>query len=106
MAVVEGGKEAVTDYRVLARFRNYTHVECRLHTGRTHQIRVHMSHIGHPCLGDEVYSKAKNQFGVHTQMLHACSPSLDHPRTGERMTFHAPLPEEFETVLNKLRNMN
>ena len=104
MAVVRsGGKRAVTHYRVLERFGSYTYIECRLETGRTHQIRVHMASIGHPLLGDEVYGRGKNPFHLEGQTLHAMVLGFVHPSTGEYMEFEAPLPEYFEELLRKLR---
>lgn len=103
MAVNElHGKRAVTHYRVLKRFRGYTYIECRLETGRTHQIRVHMASIGHPLLGDEVYSRAKNNFHLQGQTLHAKILGFVHPATGEYVETDAPLPEYFEQLLRKL----
>lgn len=96
------GKRAVTHYRVLERFGNYTYIECRLETGRTHQIRVHMSHIGHPLLGDEIYGPAKCPFKLQGQCLHAMVLGFCHPVTGEYMEFTAPLPEYFNQLLQKL----
>ena len=99
----ENGKEAVTHYRVLRRFRRFTFVECQLETGRTHQIRVHMASIGHPLLGDQVYGPAKVPFsGLQGQTLHAGVLGIIHPSTGEYMEFTAPLPDYFEAVLKKL----
>lgn len=100
---VKNGKPAVTHYKVLERFGNATYVECRLETGRTHQIRVHMTSIGHPLLGDEVYGSGKNPYHLQGQTLHAQVLGFIHPRTGEYMEFCAPLPEYFEQLLNKLR---
>ncbi len=101
----KNGKEAVTHYRVLRRFRRFTYVECQLETGRTHQIRVHMSSIGHPLLGDQVYGPAKCPFsGLQGQSLHAGVLGIVHPTTGEYMEFSAPLPEYFENLLRKLEN--
>ena len=97
------GKEAVTHYRVLERFGRYTYIECRLETGRTHQIRVHMSHIGHPLLGDDVYGSGRNSFSLQGQTLHAMILGFVHPRTGEYMEFEAPLPEYFAELLRILR---
>ena len=97
------GKEAVTHYRVLQRFRRFTFVECQLETGRTHQIRVHMASIGHPLLGDQVYGPAKVPFsGLQGQTLHAGVLGIIHPSTGEYMEFTAPLPAYFEAILKKL----
>ena len=101
MAVVPGGRRAVTHYRVLARYNGYTYVECRLETGRTHQIRVHMSYSGHPLLGDTVY-RGKAEKGLAGQCLHARQLTFVHPRTGERMTVECPLPDWFTAILNKL----
>ena len=99
----KNGKEAVTHYRVLRRFRRFTFVECQLETGRTHQIRVHMASIGHPLLGDQVYGPAKVPFsGLQGQTLHAGVLGIIHPSTGEYMEFTAPLPAYFEALLKKL----
>lgn len=95
------GREAVTHWKVLERYRGYTYLQCRLETGRTHQIRVHMAHLGHPLLGDEVYGKPYH--GLTGQCLHARRLSFTHPRTGERLTLECPLPDEFQAVLTKLR---
>ena len=104
MAIVRsGGKRAVTHYRVLERFGNYTYIECQLETGRTHQIRVHMASLGHPLLGDEIYGRAKSPFKLEGQTLHAMVLGFIHPTTGEYMEFEAPLPEYFEKLLEKLR---
>ena len=103
MAVVAGGRVAVSEWRVLERFSDYTLLEVSLKTGRTHQIRVHMAHLGHPVVGDKVYTKKKPPFATQGQMLHAGKLGLTHPRTGERMEFTAPLPEYFEEILRKLR---
>ena len=100
------GREAITHWTVLERFSGYTHLQCRLETGRTHQIRVHMAHIGHPLLGDTVYGSKKPYPGLAGQCLHARRLSFVHPRTGERMTVECPLPDWFETVLDKLRRMS
>ena len=104
MAIVRtGGKRAVTHYRVLERFGNYTYIEGQLETGRTHQIRVHMASLGHPLLGDEVYGRVKSPFKLEGQTLHAMVLGFIHPTTGEYMEFEAPLPEYFEKLLGKLR---
>ena len=104
MAINErNGKPAVTHYTVLERFGNYTLIECKLETGRTHQIRVHMTSIGHPLVGDEVYGPAKCPFKLQGQCLHAMVLGFVHPRTGEYMEFSADLPEYFEDLLKKLR---
>ena len=99
----KNGKEAITHYTVLERFKEYSYIECRLETGRTHQIRVHMSHIGHPLLGDEVYSAKKWPFHLQGQTLHAQLIGFVHPTTGKYMEFEAPLPQYFEELLQKLR---
>mgnify|MGYP002671830347 FL=1 len=103
MAVNErNGKRAVTHYKVLQRFRDYTFIECRLETGRTHQIRVHMASIGHPLLGDEVYSNRKSPYKLQGQTLHAKILGFRHPSTGEYIETEAPLPEYFEHLLKVL----
>lgn len=99
----KNGKDAVTHYTVLERFGNATYVECRLETGRTHQIRVHMTSIGHPLLGDEVYGSGKNPWHLQGQALHAMVLGFVHPRTEEYMEFTAPLPAYFTDLLEKLR---
>ena len=98
----ERGREAITHYQVLERFGKYTYIECSLETGRTHQIRVHMTSIGHPLLGDDVYGPAKCPFQLQGQTLHAMVLGFVHPRTGAYMEFTAPLPEYFEELLHKL----
>ena len=104
MAVTEGGRQAITHYEVLERYRGYTYMAFQLETGRTHQIRVHMAHIGHPIIGDPLYGPSKDKWKLDGQCLHAGQLTLTHPATGERMTFEAPLPAYFTTVLQKLRN--
>lgn len=107
MAIVQEGKSAVTHFKVLERFGEYTLVECALETGRTHQIRVHMTHIGHPLVGDPKYGtngKRKDNFSIQGQALHSMSLELDHPVTGERMTFNTELPEDMQKILRYLRN--
>ncbi|WP_318615510.1 RluA family pseudouridine synthase [Sporosarcina sp. YIM B06819] len=102
MAIVDKGKHAVTHFKVLERFGNYTLVECRLETGRTHQIRVHMKYIGYPLVGDPKYGPKKTlEFGG--QVLHAGTLGFNHPVTGEYMEFTSPLPEDFQTLLDKVR---
>ena len=96
------GKPAVTHYHVLNRFRDYTHIECRLETGRTHQIRVHMASIGHPLLGDVVYGPARCPYRLEGQTLHAGVLGFVHPRSGEYMGLSAPLAEYFEKLLRTL----
>ncbi len=104
MAINEkNGKPAVTHYRVLERFDKYTYIECQLETGRTHQIRVHMTSIGHPLLGDEVYGNTKCPFKLEGQTLHAMTIGFIHPTTGEYVEYEAPLPEYFEHLLQILR---
>ena len=99
------GREAVTHWTVLERFPGYTHIQCRLETGRTHQIRVHMAHTGHPLLGDVVYGSKKPWPGLAGQCLHARRLSFVHPRTGERLTLECPLPPWFQEVLTKLGHL-
>ena len=113
MAVLRGAdahaRDAITHYRMLERFAGMCHVECRLETGRTHQIRVHMASLGHPLLGDPVYGGANHKFCenhpalIHGQCLHAAELSLIHPRSGEEMHFTCPLPEDMERILELLR---
>lgn len=103
MAVTKGGKEAVTHFKVLERFNKYTLLEVKIDTGRTHQIRVHLSEIGHPVVGDEIYSNGKNEFGVKGQLLHAKSLDFKHPISGKDIHLETELPEEFLDVLQKLR---
>ena len=99
------GREAVTHWTVLERLGGYTHIQCRLETGRTHQIRVHMAKLGHPLLGDTVYGANKPYPGLAGQCLHARRLSFTHPRTGRRMTLECPLPPYFAQVLTKLRQL-
>lgn len=103
MAVVKGGREAVTHYEVLEDLGEYTLLKCILETGRTHQIRVHMTSIGHSIVGDKVYGVKKDRFNLNGQLLHAEQIGFDHPSTGEYMQFSSDLPDYFEAVLNKLR---
>ena len=103
MAVVAGGREAVTHWEVIARYPGYTHVRCRLETGRTHQIRVHMAYIGYPILGDTVYGAKKEVPGLTGQCLHAVGLRFLHPRTHEVVELSCPLPEEFTRMLQKIR---
>ena len=105
MAIVKEGRYAKTDYKVLERFKHFTYVELTLHTGRTHQIRVHMKYIGHPLLGDPVYGPMKNPFGLDKQMLHAKVLGFTHPITQEQMYFESELPEYFLRVIDKLRKL-
>ena len=107
MCVTErNGKSAVTHWEVVARYRGYTHVRCRLETGRTHQIRVHMAHIGHPILGDTVYGRKKPELGQSSQCLHAGVLCFAHPRDGRPVMVMADLPAYFKKVLEKLGRMS
>ena len=103
MAVDKNGKNAVTHIKVLERFNGYTYIEVNIETGRTHQIRVHMSQIGYPLVGDYVYSNGKNPFGVEGQMLHSYKLEFEHPITGKKMELTAELPKYFKDVLDELR---
>lgn len=103
MAVVkENGREAITDYEVVERFGKYTLVRCKLRTGRTHQIRVHMEYLGYPLVGDPKYSPMKTPFAIKGQALHSQTLEFTHPRTGERMRFEAPLPEDMHKIITRL----
>lgn len=102
MAVVPGGRRAVTHWEVIARYPGYTHVRCRLETGRTHQIRVHMAYLGHPILGDTVYGAKKAVPGLTGQCLHAVGLQFIHPRTKELVSLTCPLPDEFTAMLRKI----
>lgn len=105
MAVVEkNSKEARTHYRVLERFNNYSLVELQLETGRTHQIRVHMEHINHPIVGDDIYTRRKNPFKVDKQILHAKKLGFNHPRTGDYMEFEIDLPEYLQKIIRNLEH--
>lgn len=104
MAVVKDGKRAVTHYEVIEKFNHYTLVKCNLETGRTHQIRVHMAHIGHPLVGDEIYGFKKQKFKLQGQVLHAKDLGFIHPTTKEYVEFSSKLPIYFENLLNNLRN--
>ena len=105
MAVVtEGGREAITEYEVLERFGRFTVVLCRLKTGRTHQIRLHMEHLGYPLVGDPKYSPMKTPFSIKGQALHSRTLDFIHPRTGQPMHFEAPLPEDMQKILTRLHN--
>ena len=101
MAVVSGGRRAVTHWEVIARYPGYTHIRCQLETGRTHQIRVHMAYLGHPILGDTVYGAKKPVPGLTGQCLHAVALRFLHPRTGEAVSLSCPLPEEFTAMLRR-----
>ncbi len=100
---LKNGKSAVTHYQVLERFAQYTYIQCRLETGRTHQIRVHMASLGHPLLGDELYGKKSNSFKTDGQTLHAKTLGFIHPSTNKPVMFDSPLPEYFEHILTVLR---
>ena len=102
MAVVSGGRRAVTHWEVIARYPGYTHIRCQLETGRTHQIRVHMAYLGHPILGDTVYGAKKPVPGLTGQCLHAVALRFLHPRTGEEVSLSCPLPEEFTAMLRRI----
>lgn len=102
MAVSKNGKNAVTHFKVIERFVNYTLLEVKIETGRTHQIRVHLSQIGYPIVGDAVYSNGKNEWGIEGQCLHAKSLKFKHPITGKEMFIEAPMPEYFENIIKEL----
>jgi len=106
MAVVEGGRPAVTHYETVARYNGYCHVRCHLETGRTHQIRVHMASIGHPLAGDEVYGRGREKTGLEGQCLHAGRIRFIHPDTGEAMEFSCPMPDYFTQFEEKLRRIS
>ena len=106
MTVTEcNAKRAVTHWEVVRRYRGYTHIRCRLETGRTHQIRVHMAHIGHPILGDMVYGHKKPELGQSSQVLHAGALCFAHPRDGRPVMVFSPLPDYFQQVIEKLEKM-
>ncbi len=102
MAVTKNGRNAITHIKVLKRYKKYTLLEINIETGRTHQIRVHLSHIGYPIIGDYIYSNGKNEFGIVGQCLHAKSLEFEHPITGNKMKLEAPLPEYFQEILEEL----
>ena len=106
MAVNKNGKNAITHFRVLNRYEKYTLLEIKIETGRTHQIRVHLSHIGYPVVGDSTYSNGKNDFNVEGQMLHAKKIKFRHPQIGKEMELEAKLPEYFQKILDELDNKN
>ena len=103
MAIVEGGREAITHYTVIKRYNGYTYMAFQLETGRTHQIRVHMASLGHPLLGDTVYGSSKNPYHLQGQALHAMILGFIHPVTEEYMEFEAPIPEYFSNLLLQFR---
>ena len=102
MAVTKDGKEAITHFKVLKRYENFTLLEIKIDTGRTHQIRVHLAEIGYPIVGDYIYSNGKNPFNVEGQMLHARQIEFVHPTTGKEMKIEAPIPEYFQRILNEM----
>ena len=104
MAVNKDGKNAITHFKVLERFDKYTLLEVKIETGRTHQIRVHLSYIGYPIVGDEVYSNGKNEWGIKGQCLHAKSLKFEHPITGKEMFIEAPMPEYFRNIIKDLES--
>lgn len=104
IAVVKNGRRAVTHYKVIERYKNNTLIECKLETGRTHQIRVHMAYIGHPLVGDPVYGYKKQKFNLKGQMLHAQKLGFIHPRTGKYVEFNSELPAYFEKIIGILKN--
>jgi len=104
--IARNSKEAVTHWEVVKRYRGYTHIRCKLETGRTHQIRVHMAHIGHPLLGDTVYGHKKPELGQDSQCLHAGQLCFAHPRDGRPVLVFAELPPYFQEVIQKLERMN
>ena len=108
MAVEKDGKEAITNFKVLERYQkdNCTLLEVKIETGRTHQIRVHLSHIGYPIIGDTVYSNGKNKWGIKGQCLHAISLKFKHPTTGKEMKIEAQLPKYFKDILRQLGTGN
>ncbi len=106
MAVDKNGKEAITHFKVLERFDGFTLLEINIETGRTHQIRVHLSHIGYPIIGDDVYSNGKNKWNIEGQCLHAKSLDLKHPITGKKIHIEAELPQYFKVVIKELKKEN
>lgn len=103
MAIIKNGRNAVTHFTVMERFKNTTIIEARLETGRTHQIRVHMAYLGHPLVGDPVYGYKRQKYNLKGQMLHAKTLGFIHPRTGEYMEFSSPLPDYFQNLINNLK---
>ena len=105
MAVVAGGKPSVTHFEVIQRYAEATDLRLKLETGRTHQIRVHMSYIGHPVCGDPVYAGKRKKYGLEGQALHSCSITFIHPRTGEEMHFEADVPDYYKALLDNLHKI-
>lgn len=103
MAVNKNGKDAITHFSVIERFHNYTFLKINIETGRTHQIRVHLSEIGYPIVGDEVYSNGKNEWNIKGQCLHAKSLRFRHPISGKEMFIEAPLPKYFQEIIDYLK---
>lgn len=103
MAVNKNGKNAITHFKVIERFKNYTLLQVKIETGRTHQIRVHLSEIDYPIVGDAVYSNGKNEWGIKGQCLHAKSLKFRHPVTDKEMFIEAPLPEYFQNLIEELK---
>ncbi|MBR2614297.1 MAG: RluA family pseudouridine synthase [Clostridia bacterium] len=103
MAVVKAGRKAITNFEVIKRYQNYTLCKFMLQTGRTHQIRVHAKHIGHPVVGDKEYGYKNQKFNLEGQLLHACKLEFVHPTTGKQMSFEAPMPDYFKKVLLKIK---
>ncbi|MBC8062285.1 MAG: RluA family pseudouridine synthase [Clostridiaceae bacterium] len=103
IAILKGGRNAITHYKVIERYKEYTLIKCILETGRTHQIRVHMAHIGHPLVGDPVYGFKKQKFSLKGQVLHAQKLGFIHPTSGEYMEFSAPIPSYFSILINNLK---
>lgn len=104
MAVLQEGRDAVTEFTVIERYQNYTFCKFKLQTGRTHQIRVHAKHIGHPIVGDKEYGYKSQKFKLNGQLLHAGELSFVHPKSGEKVTFTAPIPDYFQSVLEKIKS--
>ena len=101
MDIIKDGKKAITNFKVIERYKNATLIECKLETGRTHQIRVHMAYIHHPVINDPVYGKSFDQYG---QLLHAAVLGFNHPKTHKYLEFTSPLPDKFVEILNKYKN--
>lgn len=106
MAVIKDGKNAITHFKTIERFNKYSLLEVKIETGRTHQIRVHLTQIGYPIVGDTVYSNGKNEWNIQGQCLHAKSLKFKHPITEKEMFIEAPFPEYFENIIKELKNKN